>query len=139
MGDQLTARYLSGLKLAIHDDLVMHPVGSLLEAYQMAFTEEEKLRRKSSRRVEKTSHVKTSTNNQGSTWSTKRPNPSDGGRLQGKCLQPLVSKTMGETNCFLCRKTECQTYECPYTTKENRLNLTDENEIKENKGDKQCS
>lgn len=58
--DQLVARYLSGLKMSIYDEIMLYHHKNLEECYQMALKAEEKLKRASMRRIMKTPSIEIS-------------------------------------------------------------------------------
>ncbi|GFZ13820.1 hypothetical protein Acr_24g0000100 [Actinidia rufa] len=105
--DQLVARYVSGLKYTLKREIIMHSLGSLEEAYQMALKAEEKCKWSSYRKHESFKNVKDKTKKVGAS-SFERPNPQQGGgnKERGKGVTSSFK-------CFRCGEAGHRSYECP--------------------------
>lgn len=123
--DQLVARYVNELKYSLKEELMMHSLHSLEEAYQMALKVEEKLKRSSYRKGEssKTAREKTK---KGDLGSFDHPNPQKGGGTkEHEKGMPTFSK------CFRCGEVAHRFYECP--KKNAKLHLLEEEQMDEGK------
>ncbi|KAK0586027.1 hypothetical protein LWI29_038243 [Acer saccharum] len=126
--DQLVGRYLSGLKHSIYDELSLHRLNSLEEAFQMALKAEEKLKRMLSKRF---SNAISGTSKEGQR-NSKLPRQKVAGELkdQMSTSHGKVQK-QGGTTCFRCGLEGHRAYECPKRGQETRVNLIEEDDGQE--------
>ncbi|XP_058222520.1 uncharacterized protein LOC131332354 [Rhododendron vialii] len=126
--DQLVARYTSGLKLNLQGELMMHPIHSLEEAYQMALKAEEKVKWAPFGKGDTSKALKGKTvtqNKKNSAPNSEHPNPHAGGGKKdfGKAESSSSSK------CFRCGEAGHRAYECP--TKKAEVNFVQEGQEEE--------
>ncbi|KAE9452329.1 hypothetical protein C3L33_15778, partial [Rhododendron williamsianum] len=110
--DQLVARYTSGLKLNLQGELMMHPIHSLEEAYQMALKVEENVKcapfgKGDSSKALKEKMVTHNKKNSAPNSECLNPHVGGGKKDFGKAGSSSSSK------CFRCGEAGHRTYECP--------------------------
>lgn len=121
--DQLVARYLSGLKISIYDELILHRINNLEEAFQMSLRAKEKL----TRAFKKKERIFQKDKNIASRSEFSKPLAHD----KTNDHRTIQNNKGGTKTCFRCHKTGHLAYQCPEREKQNRLNLINEEEIDE--------
>ncbi|KAG5531637.1 hypothetical protein RHGRI_026305 [Rhododendron griersonianum] len=126
--DQFVARYISGSKLNLQGELMMHPIHSLEKAYQMALKAEEKAKWAPFGKGDggKTLKEKMVTQDKkNSTPNSERPNPHAGGGKKDFGKAGLSSNF----KCFRCGEAGHRAYKCP--TKKVEVNVVQKEQEEE--------